>query len=270
MIRAALLSAVLTLAPLASYADARLTQLIDLLNIDAYIDITRTEGLRDAPVLAQEFLGQAPDPVLDRQLLDIYDTERMRETVRQVMASTLTPDVIDAALLFVGSETGQRIASLELAARRAMSDPAIEEAAKEAWARAPEERAELVDRIGAVIAASDLIERNVTGALNSNLRFMQGLSDGSATEVPMRDVLADVWAQEESIRADTEEWLGAYLLLAFQPLPEGDLESYIRFWETAPGRALNGAMFDAFNQMYDGLSYATARVIALRLGSEEL
>ena len=49
-----------------------------------------------------------------------------------------------------------------------------------------------------------------------------------------------------------------------------EIETYIAFWETETGAALNNAMFTSFNQLYDGLSYATARVIALRTGSEEL
>lgn len=270
MIRALTLAAALCLAPLAALADARLTQLIDLLNLDAYVEISRSEGLQDAPGLAQDFLGQTPDPVMEAQLRAVYDTARMRETVRAALEASLGAAQIDAALRFVGSETGQTIAALELAARRAMSDPAVEEAARDAWARAPEEHPALAARIGEVIAVSDLVERNVTGALNSNLRFLQGLVDGGGTDVPMADLLASVRAQEEAIRAETEDWLGAYLLLAFQPLEDAELQSYIRFYGTAPGRALNAAMFGAFNQMYDALSYATARVIALRAGTEEL
>ena len=121
-----------------------------------------------------------------------------------------------------------------------------------------------------MIEVSDLVDRNVTGALNSNLRFMQGLVDGGGIDISQSDLLRDVWAQEPEIREETEIWLGAYLLLALKPLSEAEIENYITFWQTGPGRALNAAMFDAFNMMYDGLSYATARTLALHMGSEEL
>lgn len=270
MMRKALLTAALVMAPLIAQADVRLTQLIDLLNLDAYVEIIRDEGLADFPQLAEGFIGGPADTVLIDQIVRIYDAERLRETVRLGMERSLTPEDIEAALLYVGSETGQRVATLELAARRAMSDPAVEEAAKDAWLRAPEEKPWLVARIGEVIAASDLVERNVAGALNSNLMFMQGMADGGGTDTPQDDMLSDVWSQEQAIRTDTEAWLGAYLLLAYQPLSQEDLETYIGFWATQPGKALNAAMFEAFNEMFDGISYATARVLALRMMSQEL
>ncbi len=270
MIRALILSIGLTVAPLAVQAEARMSQLMELLNLPAYVEITRSEGLREFPLLAEDFLGRAPDTVMTEQIRRAYDLGRMRETVRRVMRESLSDAEIDLVLLFVGSETGQKVADLELAARRAMSDEAVEEAAMDAWTRAPEQNPWLVSRIAEVIELSDLVDRNVTGALNSNMRFMQGLVDGGGLDISQAELLRNVWAQEPEIRAETETWLGAYLLLALKPLSEEEIEDYITFWKTGPGRALNAAMFDAFNQMYDGLSYATARTLALHMGSEEL
>lgn len=270
MIRALIVSAALICAPLTAQADVRLTQLFDLLNLDAYVEITQQEGISDFPLLAESFLGHLPDPVMMAQIDAVYDPARLSETVRQAMEAALTPDEVAAALIFMDSATGEKIASLELAARRAMSDPDIEEAALDAWTRAQAENNPLVAQIEQIKEVSDLVDRNVTGALNSNLRFMQGLADGSGLDSPQGDLLADIWSQEPAIRADTEDWLGAYLMLAFQALTDAEIRDYIAFWDTVPGRALNAAMFDAFNQMYDGVSYATARVLALYMGSQEL
>lgn len=270
MIRAALCAAVLCAAPVVALADARLTQLTDLLRIDGYIEITREEGLADFPALTEDFLGHGPDSVMLAQIEDVYDVAKMREAVRQSMADRLTDAQIDAAILFFGSEIGEDISLVELAARRAMSDPQLEEAARSAWEAAPETDPELAAQIEEIIAVSDLIERNVAGALNSNFRFMQGMADGNGTELSQSDLLAEVWAQEEMIRADTESWLGAYLLLSYQPLEPDDVDTLIAFWSTDVGRALNAALFEGFDGLFEGISYATARIIALRIGSEEL
>ena len=270
MLRLVCISVVLSVAPLGAFADARLTQLIDLLRLDAYIDVLREEALTEFPDLADAYLGNAPDAVMLEQINQAYNTDRLQETVRQRMDAELSSDTIEAALIFVGSDTGQRIVSLELAARRAMSDPAIEDAAKSAWLQAGEEAPWLVARIHDIKDVSDLVDRNVTGALNSNFKFLQGLADGGGGQMAMQDALATLWAQEPAIREDTDTWLNAYLHLAYRPLSEADLEDYVAFWRTRAGVALNAAMFAAFDDVYDGVSYATARIIALHVGGEEL
>lgn len=270
MIRALILSASLLLSPVVAAADAGFARLYDILELDAYIDVTRSEGLEDFTPLAQDMLGRTPDSVVTRQISEVYDPQRMRHTVQTQMQNMMTPQDIEGAVLFLGSDTGQRVIELELAARNAMSDPGIEVAARQAWAIAQEEKPWLVERIRELSDVSDLVDRNVAGALNSNLKFYEGLADGGKLDLSETEMLTEVWAQEPAIREDTADWLGAYLLLAYQPLSEADIQAYLTFWHSPPGKALNAAMFDGFNRLYDDISYATARVLALHMGSQDL
>lgn len=270
MIRALLLSATLALVPLAVAADAAFSRMYDLLSLDSYLEITRAEGIEDFTPLTEDFIGLPPDSVLNEQITQIYDVPRMRDALFAEMKSGLTEQDIAGITVFAQSDMGQQIISLEIAARRAMSDPDVEAAARAAWARAEEDRPWLTARVQDLIEVSDLVERNVAGSLNSHLRFYQGLADGDGLDMSEAEMLAQVYGQEPDIRADTSEWLGGYLMLAYDPLGEETIEKYITFWSSPPGRALNSALFDGFNKLFDDISYATARILAVRMGAQEL
>lgn len=106
------------------------------------------------------------------------------------------------------------------------------------------------------VEVNDLIESNVMGAMNSNYAFYIGLMEGEAfgDGLTERDILADVWEQEAEIRADTEDWVYSYLALAYDPLTDEDIEAYIALSETEEGRALNRAMFAAFDELFVSIS----------------
>ncbi|WP_136461396.1 hypothetical protein [Aliishimia ponticola] len=258
------------LAPTLLWADAQLTRLYDLLEFDAYLEVTRIEGMREIEDGAPEMLGRSADGGYLAQMARVYDADRMRETILYHLERGLNSQQIDAALVFFGSDLGMRITEFEVAARRAISDTDVEESARDAWLRAEETHPWLSARIHDFIDVSDLIERNVSGALNSNLRFYQGLVDGGSIELTQDEMLIEVWAQEPALRDDTESWMGGYLLLAYQPLSQTDITDYLAFWKTDTGRALNAAVFAGYNALYDEISYATGRIIALNVDTQEL
>jgi hypothetical protein len=84
------------------------------------------------------------------------------------------------------------------------------------------------------------------------------------------DILADVWAQEPEIRANTEEWLYSYLLMAYQPLGVEGLNAYEQIMATAEGRAMNAALFESFDQMYVAISRELGQSVAGYMLAEEL
>lgn len=270
MMKAAMLSCVLAVAPVLAAADAKLTRLYDLIAVDAYNQIIRDEGLRGADELAFDMIGRAADAPFLEQIDRIYDVDRLADSTRAALERGLDDDDIASALAYFETASAQRIVELEVAARRAISDEDVETAARAAWARADEDRPWLVARIREISQANDLLERNVAGALNSNLQFFKGLADGGGLEMTEQDMLAEVWGQEEDIRAETRDWLGAYLLLSYDPLSEADLDAYHTFWLTDAGKALNAAMFDGFDRAFDDISYATGRIIALSMVTQEL
>lgn len=191
--------------------------------------------------------------------------ELFEEAFREDMMSA---DDVARVTAFFEAEPGRSIADAEVAGRRAFLDPASEELAKEAFRDAVEAENPRIDVLTGFVEANDLIERNVSGALNSNFAFYRGLSDGGAfeVEIPEELMLAEVWGQEAEIRRDTIEWLYAFLLAAYSGLDDADIEAYTAFSETEAGLVLNAALFEAFDAMFETLSYelgvAAAKFIA--------
>ncbi len=182
-----------------------------------------------------------------------------------------TPEELAELLAFFTSDTGSAIVQAEVTARRAFTAPGVEEAANEIYADAlasDAPRLELLERFNDVNA---LIDLNVSGALNSNFAFYRGLVDGGAFEVPLPEelMLAEVWGQEPMIREDTVEWLYSYQLLAYDKIPDAQLEEYIALSATPAGQALNRALFTAFDAMFMAVTHDLGAAAAIFMAGEE-
>jgi hypothetical protein len=171
---------------------------------------------------------------------------------------------------FFDTPMGATIVNLELSAREAMMDETIEEAAKEqarAYELARDDAFLLVEDF---IAAGDLLETNVVGALNSNIQFYHGLVDGGAFKLTEDEILADVWSQEDDIRSETRDWLYGFLIMAYAPLEPGQLEAYTALSKTPEGTAMTIALFEGFDAMYSDISYALGLAVARAMQAEEI
>ncbi len=244
--------------------------LFSALDIEGTIAVMRDEGLAHGKDVGDDMLREAETLGWMTTVARIYDADRMLELVRTQMAQALDDTDLAPLLAFFRSERGQQVIRLELEARRAFMDADVEAAAKARLEEGAADDAPLLDAIGIIIDDSDLIEKNVTGALNSNLMFYRGLADGGASDLGEQDILNDVWAQEEDLRTDTVGWLNSFLMTAYAPLDAEVLDDYAALYRTPEGRALNRAMFMAFNRMYDELSYLLGRAVAGQLESSPL
>ncbi|WP_298835838.1 DUF2059 domain-containing protein [uncultured Roseobacter sp.] len=270
MLRGAILSLALLIGAAPAWADARLTVLMDLLKVSEVTAILRREGLEYAGELDADMLGGQGGAFLTEQVDRIYDSQRMDERLRTALATGLTDAEKDAAISWFSSDAGGRIVALENAARAAMSDPAVEQAAREAWEQSVDAGDPKVVQVGAYMEDLDLVERNVSGTMTSNYQFLLGLSDGGLLVQSQDQMLADVYAQRDEIEADTESWLGAFLLMAYQPVGTDDLKAYIAFSTTDAGKALNSALFAGFDTVFGEISYALGRAVALSAAGNDI
>ena len=272
--RGLILAAVTTLQLSTAQAatQSEVEQLTEALGLGELVDIMRDEGLDYAEdIEAQLFPGKGGD-AWEEIVSAIYDPEVMREDVIGVMAEDLTQTDLTPLHDFFVSERGTEIIAYEISAREALMDEDIEEAAKARLANMRAEESPELVRIDRFVEVNDLIESNVMGAMNSNYAFYQGLSEGGAFDGTMTesDILADVWAQEDTIRADTDIWVYAYLAMAYQPLSNEDFDAYIAISETPEGRALNRALFEGFDAMYSKISRALGVAAASFMAGEEI
>lgn len=250
----------------------RSAALVEALRLGELLEIMREEGLDHGAEIGATLLGARADRAWTAAVERIYAPDRMLGIMERRIDAELgeDPAALDTMIDFFASERGQRVVELEIGARRAMLDSAIDQAARDAWERIADEDPPRADRLRRFADVGDLIEANVVGGLNSTFAFYMGLLDGGDTRMGEGEVLADVWAQEPGIRAEIEEWLFAYLALAYGPLEDADLDVYTAFFETAEGKALNTARFAAFHEMFETLSRDLGRAAGALLEGEEL
>ncbi|MEL7212023.1 MAG: hypothetical protein AAGK92_05135 [Pseudomonadota bacterium] len=246
--------------------------LLDVMGMDRIIEIMRQEGLSYGAEMASDFLNGAGGPDWDRKVDEIYDTDKMAATLERGFEAALDGTDTAPLVAFFQSETGSEIIALEISAREALLDDAVEEASVSQLQAAVEASDPRLALIRTYIDTNDLVESNVVGALNSNYAFYTGLADGGAFPFEMTEdqIIRDVWNQETEIRDETEEWIQSYLLMAYQPLSDEQIESYIELSLTPEGSALNRALFAGFNDMFTEISRALGLAASIYMGGQEL
>lgn len=253
---------------------ARIAALTTTMMMDEVIGVMREEGLAYGRTLASEMFPDQPSPQWDATVALIYDPVVMRKRFEAGLVVALDGADAQVSLIetFFASEVGQTALRLEVEARRALLDPAAEDAAKLAWEELHAEGGARVDQLTRFVEANDLIESNVMGALNANLAFYRGLAESGAFPAEMTEdqMLTDVWAQEPDVRAETMDWLYPFLSLAYQPLPDDQLDAYIAFSESDAGTLLNGALFAAFDKVFTQISYDLGRAVAAEMQGEDI
>jgi hypothetical protein len=247
--------------------------IFDGMRIGDMVDILAEEGSTDAVAMAGSLFPGAQAPRGWEGLVQgIYDPARMKAAVLADLARNLEGEDMAEIRSFLESPSGLRMVEFETAARRALVDPDAEQAAKEEAAVALAENSPRLDLLRRYIEVNDLIEGNVAGTMNSNFAYMTGLLDGGAMggDMTESDVLTDIAGQEAQIRADTTEWVYSYLLKAYAPATDADLEAIIAFAGTEPGRALNRALFAVFDARFREVSRALGLAAARYMSTREI
>ncbi|WP_169052262.1 DUF2059 domain-containing protein [Tabrizicola sp. YIM 78059] len=257
-------------APAQSEAPSRATEaLLEALRLDELLAVMREEGLAQAGTLQADMFPSGGGTEWVRALDGIYDVSRLRKGFAAAIEAELggNPEILSEILAFYATDLGQRVVLLEIEARRAFLDEAAEDAARVAADKRRASRDPRAGQLERFIAAGDLVEMNVAGALSGNLAFMTGMNDSGAygDGLPRDQLMQDVWGQEDQIRAETRSWLEAYLGLAYQPLDDAELDVYIAFMESPAGRRLNGALFIAFDQVFRRVSYELGRAAGVAM-----
>lgn len=252
------------------WADARMQVLMDVLKLDEVAQILQAEGLDYAETLNQDLLNGQGGAGWQLQVAAIYRPQRLTETLRSFLEAEVTGALREETIAFFASGVGSQVVSFENAARAAISDQDIEDAARARYDTLKGSGDARLAKIEALIDSGDMITRNVTAAMNSNFQFMRGLAYGGAVAMTESEMLAEVADQQEAITLDTTGWLYGFLLLAYSPLDDTGLDSYLAFAKTDAGSALNRALFDGYGAAYAEISYALGRAVALNMVAQEL
>lgn len=250
-------------------AEQALDPLWDALQMPATLEVMRDEGRELADNIASDYLTGRAGMGWLAEVARIHDPAAMAQIMRPAFDADLAGADVQPMLDFFDSPLGRRIVTLEVSVRRAFLEPDAEDAAR-ARVRNGDVGAERMALIDRFIATNDLVEFNTAGAMNTNFAFLQGLATAELFEMSEQDILARVWNDAESGRADTEQWLRAYLSTAYAPLGDDDLRAYIAFSETDAGRRLNRALFAGFGEMYVAQYHALGVAVARHVSAQEL
>lgn len=244
-------------------------RLIGVLNIAELVEVMRQEGLVFSEDIASQMLAGG-DAMWEANVSRVYNKGKMIRTVRQALDAGLSDGDVATSLDFFQAATGRKVVGLETSARRAMLDVAVEENARASFTDLEGSDDARLAMVAEFVQANDLIEANVAGGLSSNYLFFRGLIDGGGMDADEKDILADVWAQEEEIRDDTREWVFGFSLLAYQPLSDDELRLYVDMSGSPAGQALNAALFDGFDAMYADIAYALGLAAAQAMQGQDL
>lgn len=271
---ALIVSALLVIMPFS----ARANELSRAFQLEELFEIMAEEGRRsallyDATPLQGRALAQFANDV-DR----IYaPTVMHREFLAQLEAELESqPELRADALEFAGSELGKRVLRLEVSARSALLDDAIDETARLALEEARTADASMPEalRLALVrdrIDSNDLIDLNVSLGLNTSFAYYRGMLDEDAVEgLSADDLLQLVWAQQDDIRSEIENWIEAYFLMAYGPLSENELRAYVDYTRSPLAVGFNQAMFRAFDTVFSDISRNLGQALGRRLRFEEL
>ncbi|ADO41587.1 hypothetical protein [Ketogulonicigenium vulgare] len=248
---------------------AKADALFEALLFPQITDVMARESTDFGLELSEGMTGLPPSAKWQEAVAAIHDRDWMMSQVRGDWYAALDGVDLDALLTFATTAPSREMLQLELAAREAMladdvRDEAIEYAAVTIARKTP--RAEL---IADLVARGDLVEMNVASALNSNLAFYRGMAEGEG-DVTDDIILSEVMAQADDLRAGTVEWLYAFMLMAYAPVSDEDVQAFVAFGETDAGKALSRATTAAFDPMFEEISFNLGRAAAQLLASEAL
>ncbi|MBI1218212.1 MAG: DUF2059 domain-containing protein [Rhodobacteraceae bacterium] len=253
-------------------AEDPVAQVSRVLRLGEVITVMRQEGLDYGQTLRATLFPDQGGAAWAREVDTIYDVSRLQAAFDARFRAALPVAQVPAILAFFDTDRGRRIVSLEIAARMALRDPDVATQAHQLLDDMTKAHAPRLAALRAFAAANDLVESNVSGTMNSDVAFYEGMVAGHAKGFEMTEaqIVAEVAAQEDSIRQDTEDWLYSFLALAYAPLSDADLAAYTDFARSPAGTALNRALFTAFDGVFDAVAHDLGRAAARVLSGHAL
>lgn len=246
---------------------------LDALRLDALLAQMQTEAVATGDELGAQMLPNSEQDRWADTVARLNAPERLGPAIRDRFARALDVEHAGDILNYYTSADGVRIIDLELSARAALQEPEIERTVLEDLADLEDSAPDRARLYARYISVNDLIDKNVVGAMNANVAFLTALRETLADDQALPNtgsVYDEVRRQEPDIRASTEDWVRAFVGLAYRPLDLDALSEHVAFSATAAGQELNSALFAAFDAVFEDVSAATGTALAQQLASEEL
>ncbi len=265
--RISLLPAIAALSLLIPTSLHAQTALVDryyaALNMDEVFRVLRDEAIAAGQEMTEEGDIQA-SPSWTRRLEQIYTLDKMDAEFRDGLVASGALEGSEEALAFFETESGKRIVQIELDARIALNDEALEDDVRQKVETMREDKDPRIELYENFVIVNDLIDSNVMGALNANLAFYQGMASNPQFDqsLPESVMLSTVWEQEPEIRENVTDWTMNFSALAYSVLSLEELQDYIDMSASEAGQKFNTALFAGFDQMFEQQSYDLGKATA--------
>ncbi|WP_295049218.1 hypothetical protein [uncultured Paracoccus sp.] len=247
----------------------------NVMRMDSLMPILRDDAVAQGEEMAAALFPRGGTGMWRDRVGAIHDPVRAKDLFLTGMAQAIPRTdaaAVNDGLAFYRTMFGQRMLSLETDARVRMRDPAVEAAARDAFAQAVQRRDPRASRIVRLIRTADLIEPNVAGGLNAAIAFSRGFQAGGGFPMPQSDsqIVQGAWAQEPGMRAETEAWISASLFMAYEVLGDAELDRYTAYAGSPGGQALARLMFVGFDAVLAATSYDMGLAAAAELRGRDL
>ena len=236
----------------------------EALQMPEVFSILRKEGISAGEDLTQFGGDISASPAWSARLAGIYSMDEMRAEFRSQLTAVDDLEASIPAIEFFETELGRRIVNIELAARRAMADDEIMAALREQVSQMEDDGEARLDLYAEFIRINELVDSNVSGALNSNLAFYRGMATSEQFSDTLSEsyMLTTVWGQEPEIREETESWTMNFSTLAYAELSDAEMQQYIDVSASEAGQKLNAALFAGFDKVFETQSFDLGRATA--------
>ncbi|MFC3167655.1 hypothetical protein [Paracoccus fontiphilus] len=241
----------------------------EVMQLDLLAPILRDEAVAEGAEMAATMFPRGGTGLWLSKVAALHHPARIKALFLGGLAQAVPgadPRKVQAGLDFYRTAFGRRLLALEASARVAMLDEDVDAAARDAFVQAVRQKSPRAAQIARLIEVADLVEPNVEGGLNAAIAFSTGFQEGGGFPMPLSEqqIIEDAWSQEPQMRADAEDWIGAYLFLAYSSLTDAELDAYIVFAGSDEGRALSRLMFAGF----DAVLGRTSRDMGLAAATE--
>ena len=246
-------------------------RLYDALHLQKIMKILHDEGVEDALESGRKYLGTDYDAAsFEKAVNKIYSLEMMDNFMRNGLVESLPEPKAEVALRFFSKGLGAQAALLETSARSAISYQEVEFAAIQLAKEAESGNTIRYSMLEKNIKDLELVELNMTGAFSAQYAFLSNLS--ALDEMPLNndDIVALLLESEDEMRQDIVDWLMGFTHMAYTPLSDEDLKTYLNFLSSADGKILNKTLFYIFNDLSVQTSGDLADVIVSFKGAREL
>ncbi|WP_224814921.1 hypothetical protein [Hasllibacter sp. MH4015] len=247
--------------------------MLDAMEVYRLLSIVAEENVASAPALEASLFPGRGGAEWVALMAELHTPERLSMLFEEGFPQdAMTPGQVAEVTEFMTSDLGRRLVAGEIEARVDFMDEDRVDMASAELADAMEADDDRLPILYEFNEVNGFIDRNVTGALNLRFALLRGLVDGGAFDDDMGEdlMLEQVWSQQDEIYRTTVEWLFSYQLAAYRDISDAELRAYVAFGETNAGRAVNAALFTAFDEMLGTLSYEIGRAAAGFIAVEDI